>query len=187
MGRIHQPQQVKLFVGVLSSIPGILPEAEQRLTAFLGPVDLRSEAFPFNLTHYYDKEMGSPIHRYFLSFSDLIGPEQLVRIKTTANLLEAALAADFLQVPRPANLDPGYLEQSKIVLASTKNFYHRIYLSEGIHAEVTLHFEDEGWKALPWTFPDFRSGLYDAFFTGLRNIYRGQLKSCPPSTRGISR
>ncbi len=186
MGWIHQPQQVKLFVGVLSSVPGILPEVERRLTAFLGPVDLRSEAFAFSLTHYYDKEMGSPISRYFLSFSNLIGPEELACIKTKTNRLEAALAADFSQVPRPVNLDPGYLEQSKIVLASTKNFYHRIYLSEGIYAEVTLHFEDAGWKALPWTFPDFRSGLYDAFFTGLRNSYRGQVKSCPPSGRGIS-
>ncbi|HYK87218.1 MAG TPA: DUF4416 family protein [Acidobacteriota bacterium] len=177
MGAIHRPQPVKLFIGVLSSVAGILPEVECRLTAFLGHVDLRSEAFPFESTHYYDNEVGSPIRRNFLGFSDLIGPDQVAAIKVKTNELEAQLAEEFSQVQRPANLDPGYLEQSKIVLASTKNFYHRLYLSEGIYAEVTLHFEGGDWKALPWTFPDFRSGLYNVFFTELRNIYRDQLKS----------
>jgi len=177
MGKIRPVQPVKLFVGVLTSIPELLPEVEQRLSALFGPVDLRSEAFPFDSTHYYDREMGSPICRYFLGFSKLVGPEEIAAIKLKTNELEAALASVFTAVKRPVNVDPGYLEQSKIVLASTKNYYHRLYLSGGIYAEVTLHFEDGRWKTLPWTFPDFQSGRYDAFFTELRKAYRSQLKS----------
>lgn len=180
MGKVRPPQRVKAFVGVLTSLPDILPEVEQRLSALLGPIDLHSETFPFDFTHYYDREMGSPIHRCFLGFSNLIEPEEIAGIKVRTNEIEAALASDFRRVIRPANLDPGYLEQSKIVLASTKNYYHRLCLSGGIYAEVTLHFEDRGWKPLPWTFPDYQSGRYHAFFTELRNIYRAQLRVLSP-------
>ena len=177
MGTIHPPQQVKLFVGILTSLPDILPAVEPRLSALYGPVDVRSEEFAFDFTHYYDGEMGSPIHRYFLGFSKLIEPGEIAGIKVKTNELEAALALDWSQVKRPANLDPGYVEQAKIVLASTKNYYHRIYLSGGIYAEVTLHFESGAWQSLPWTFPDFQSGRYHSFFTELRNTYRVQLHS----------
>jgi hypothetical protein len=176
MGRIRRPQPVKLFIGVLTSLPEILPEITRRLSLLFGPVDARSEAFPFDSTHYYDREMGSALRRYFLGFLNLICPDELGGIKVKTNEVEADLAALFSQPPRPANLDPGYLEQSKIILASTKNYYHRIYLSEGVYAEVTLHFEDGCWKELPWTFPDFRSGRYNSFFTALRKVYRAQLK-----------
>jgi len=80
-------------------------------------------------------------------------------------------------VRRPVNLDPGYVEESKIVLASTKNFYHRILLAEGIYGEVTLHYRGGVWEAFPWTFPDFRSGRYNGFFSELRRIYRDQRRS----------
>jgi len=161
---------------VLASFPELLSEVEQRLSALFGPVDVRSDVFPFDSTHYYDREMGSPIRRYFLGFSNLIEPDELAALKLKTNELEDALASAFTAVKRPANLDPGYLEQSKIVLASTKNYYHRLYLSGGIYAEVTLHFEDGRWKTLPWTYPDFQSGRYDKFFMELRKAYRSQLK-----------
>ncbi len=75
------------------------------------------------------------------------------------------------------NLDPGYVELSKVVLASTKNFYHRILVADGIYAEVTMHYEAGAWRSFPWTFPDFRSGRYAAFFDALRARYRTQLKT----------
>ncbi len=175
MGKTRPVQPVKLFVGVLTSLPGIMPEVEKRLSGLLGRVDHRSEPIPFDSTHYYDEEMGIPICRSFFGISGLILPDEIADVKARTNRLEAALAADFTQVARPANLDPGYLEQSKIVLVSTKNYYHRVYLAQGMYAEVTLHFEDGRWKTLPWTFPDFRNGRYDAFFTNLRNVYRRQL------------
>jgi hypothetical protein len=177
MGKIRSPEPVKLFIGVLTSLPESLGRIEERLGELAGSVDLRSSSFPFEFTQYYDREMGSPIIRSFLGFADLIDAGAIAGIKLKTNALEAALASEFTSAARPVNLDPGYLEQAKIVLASTKNYYHRIYLSGGIYAEVTLHFEGGGWRAFPWTFPDFRSGRYDAFFAALRNRYRLQLKA----------
>ena len=177
MGKITAPSPVKLFCGVLTSLPEIMGDIQVRLEALWGPIDARSDAFPFEMTHYYDEEMGVPIFRHFLAFRTLIEPAGLPFIKKAAQDLEATLSSECRSVPRPVNLDPGYLEESKIVLASTKNFYHRILLSEGIYGEVTLHYSAGAWQAFPWSFPDFRSGRYDSFFTRLRRSYREQLRS----------
>ena len=152
-----------------------MPQAEKTLAAQFGAVDLRSIQFIFDKTHYYDEEMGSPLYRYFLSFDTLMEPSAIAAAKIKTNEMESEFAAEYPQLPRPINLDPGYLEQSKIVLASTKNFFHRILMADGIYAEVTLHFEEGTWKAFPWTFPDFKSDLYHDFFLSLRNLYRDQL------------
>ena len=176
MGEIHSPSLVKMFVGLLTAFPELVLQVEERLAVSCGPVDLRSGSFPFDDTHYYDDDMGCPLKRYFFGFSELIRPEALAELKLKTNQIEAVMATADTRASRPVNLDPGYLEQAKVVLASTKNFYHRILLSEGIYAEVTLHFEGGAWHSFPWTFPDFRSGRYDVFFTSLRNAYRSQLK-----------
>jgi hypothetical protein len=181
MGQIRPVVPVKLFVGILSSAPEIVAQVEERLIALFGSIDLRSDAYPFDSTHYYDAEMGTPIERRFVAFENLVAPAELAAAKVRTNELEA----DFqVRVPgrrRPVNLDPGYLEQSKIVLASTKNFYHRILISGGIYGEVTQHFEAGEWRSFPWTFPDFRSGRYNVFFLALRKTYRGQLRGrCLP-------
>jgi hypothetical protein len=176
MGQIKLPRPVKLFAGVIYSEASLLTELEERLARLNGPIDLRSEPFSFDSTDYYYEEMGKPLFRVFLSFEDLILPERISPTKITTNLLEAEMAARQSSVKRPVNIDPGYLEESKIVLASTKNFSHRIHISAGIYAEVTMQYEGKEWRMLPWTFPDFRSGRYNPFFTALRNRYRAQLK-----------
>jgi hypothetical protein len=175
MAQIRTPLPVKLFVGVLTSIRSLLPEIEERLVALFGSADLRSDLFPFDQTHYYDEEMGSPIHRQFLGFSALIDPSEIAGIKVKTNNLESAFARESPSMQRPVNLDPGYVEQSKVVLASTKNFFHRILISEGIYAEVTLHYQAGKWYNFPWTFPDYKSEEYRKYFSSLRDIYRGQL------------
>ena len=177
MGRIRPSPPVKLFVGILSSIGDLFTAAEESLAAIYGPVDLRSHCFAFDLTHYYNMEMGAPIERRFVSFENLIRADRLSEIKIRTNELEETYRTGLHGVPRPLNLDPGYIELSKVVLASTKNFYHRILLSQGIYAEVTLRFESGRWQPFPWTFPDFRSGRYDAFFNTLRARYQEQLQS----------
>ncbi len=177
MGSIRTPLPVKLFVGILTSIPEILPDIERRVTEILGPIDSRSPLFPFDMTHYYDKEMGTPIRRCFLGFEDLIDPSEIARIKEKTNDLESSFGTIRTALQRPVNLDPGYLEQSKIVLASTKNFSHRILISGGIYAEVTLHYEAGQWRDLPWTFPDYKSGRYYEYFSALRDLYRKQLSA----------
>ncbi len=176
MGMINMSPRVKLFAGILTSLPEIMPEVQNRLASAFGTVDLRSDPYPFDTTHYYDDEMGSPITRYFLSFATLVMPVDISAIKRMTNEMETALAKDYAGVRRPVNLDPGYLEESKIVLASTKNFYHRILLADGIYGEVTLRYSGGSWQAFPWSFPDFRSGRYDEFFTRMRRTYRNQIK-----------
>jgi hypothetical protein len=177
MGTIRQPNDVKLFVGILTSIPELVPEVEARLVAQFGAIDLRCGPFPFDSTHYYDSEMGQSIQRFFLAFTNLIAPAALAGIKITTNEMERSFAKTATTLRRPVNLDPGYLEQAKLVLASTKNFYHRILLADGIYAEVTLHFENGAWQSFPWTFPDFRSGRYNDFFLLTREKYRAQLRA----------
>ena len=176
MGQVRPVQPVKLLVSVLTSLPAVLPEVEVELAALLGPVDLRSDTYAFDSTHYYDRQMGSPLSRSFFGFAGLISPAGLAGIKLKTNRLEEVLARRFPALERPVNLDPGYLEESKVVLASTKNFFHRIFIGEGIYAEVTLHWQGGRWQCFPWTFPDFRTGRYDEFFSQLRRLYRDQLK-----------
>ena len=175
MAEIRPTLPVKLFIGVLTSIPDILPEAEHRLEQFFGAIDSRSESFPFDSTHYYDETMGTPICRCFLAFADLIDPSAVADVKAKTNAIESEFGSEYSNPQRPINLDPGYLEQSKIVLASTKNFYHRILISGGIYGEVTLHFEAGEWRCFPWTFPDYGTGRYDPYFSSLRDLYRRQL------------
>jgi hypothetical protein len=177
MGDITYPLPAKLLVGVLTSIPEILPAVERELSVLYGGIDSRSDRFPFNLTRYYDETMGQPIYRYFLGFENLIDPSAIADIKVATNGLESSFASEWTQVPRPVNLDPGYIEESKLVLASTKNFYHRILVARSIYAEVTLHFEKGAWQALPWTFPDYASESYHAYLMSLRKKYRKQLES----------
>ncbi len=175
MGIIGTPRPVKLFTGIITSLPPLVADVECRLSEHFGPVDLRSQVFEFDFTHYYDREMGSPLSRLFLSFHALQDPSRLAEAKILANRLEEELSAEQQGVDRAVNLDPGYIEEAKIVLASTKNFYHRLFLGSGIYAEVTMHYEARGWRSFPWTFPDFKSGKYDDFFSRAREIYREQL------------
>jgi len=169
MGQIQSPEPVKLFVGMLSAYPGAFAEAEARLGHALGEVDLRSDLFAHEFTDYYRDEMGQPLLRYFISFEALILPERLVTIKRLANEIEADIASrGEWEVVRPVNLDPGYVAPSKLILASVKDFSHRIYMADGIYAEVTLQYRRGVWAELPWTFPDYRTPEYHSFFTQVR-------------------
>ncbi len=181
MGAIHQFTPVKLFVGVLVSNSKFIPEVEQRLIAAYGAIDHRSDIVPFDFTHYYEAEMGDLIDRVFFSFERLIEADQLPEIKRQTNQIEDELAP-LLKTPtttvkRPVNLDPGYIEQAKVILASTKNFYHRIYLGSGIFGEVTMHFKNNTYQFFPWTYPDYQSKEYQNFFLRMRQILRSQLRT----------
>lgn len=176
MAQIQQPQPVKLIVGLLAGRAEWLDAAEARLVEHFGPIDLRSDDWPHEFTDYYAGQMGPGLIRRFVAFERLISPDRLGPIKRLSNDLEAELAGRLGQVPRPVNIDPGYLAQSKLVLASAKNFAHRIYLGEGIFAEITLLWRGGRWESLDWTFPDYASGLYHAFLTAARDRLRAQQK-----------
>ena len=177
MGAIRNFVPVKLFVGVLVSDAKLIPDVEARLVLLYGPADHRSGIIQFNFTSYYEPEMGNAIDRVFFSFERLIEADRLPEIKRQTNVIELEMAPLSKTVRRPVNLDPGYLEQAKVILASTKNFYHRIHLGNGIFAEVTMHFQNGAWHFFPWTYPDYQSQDYREFFLKVRQIYRSQLRT----------
>lgn len=170
------PLPAKLIVGMLSGRRDLLAEAGDRLSQDYGHIDLSSDVWEFDFTDYYRRQMGSGLLRQFISFDRLIPPEAIAAIKRTTCAIEAALADRAAGGPaRPVNLDPGYVTESKLVLASTKDFAHRIYLGGGIFAEVTLTYSHGRWRPGPHTFPDYASGRYDEFLSAARSRLRQQL------------
>ena len=168
---------MKLIVGILAADEDCLAQAVQRISRELGPLDLTSQVWNFTQTHYYDQEIGTHIIRQFVCLDRLIHPGDLAQIKHQTNALEQDMAqALAYATPRPINLDPGYVEPSKLVLASTKNFSHRIYIGKNMYAEVTLIVDKGQWSALRYTFPDYRQSDYFGFFEQVRQRLRSQLR-----------
>lgn len=168
---MFQPNPVKLFIGVLYSDEGKLEQARRRLVSLYGRTDYQSEPLPFIITKYYEKEMKGEIYRLFLSCGPLISPEEIVRIKLRTNQLEGELA---LNGKRKVNLDPGYMDYNKVVLASQKYNGQKIYLGSGIYADLTLYYEKGRYQPYPWSFPDFNSGQYNPIFLRIRELYKSQ-------------
>jgi hypothetical protein len=177
MGAIRPARPVNLICGFISSDPDLISRAVRLLSEHTGPTDEISELWPFDYTDYYLVEMGPDLQRQFVSFERLIDPGELPALKTLTNSIEQRITYE-LGLPkdqRQVNLDPGYLTLAKLVLATTKDFSHRVYLRDGIYAESTLHYEDGGWRAWPWTYPDYAGPRYHAFFTRVRERYREKL------------
>lgn len=182
MGKIQLPDPVKLFIGILVSDASFFKIAEKKLVSLFGAVDLKTNAsgIPFTFTDYYTKEMGNSIKRFFLSFKQTIKPDDIADIKIKTNQLEETIVKEInSKVSRPVNLDPGYLTASKIILTTTKDYSHRIYLKDGIYAETTLKFRalkggENGFQSMPWTYPDYCTKEYLDFFNQMRNIYLNQ-------------
>lgn len=177
MGAIRSPRPVNLICGLISNDPDLMVRAVRLLEQHQGPTDAVSELWPFDDTDYYAVEMGEALQRQFVSFARLIDPGELPGIKVLTDSLERRVNYE-LGLPedrRRVNLDPGYLTLSKLVLATTKDYAHRLYLGNGIYAESTLHYEHGHWAAWPWTYPDYAGPRYHAFFERLREQYKGKL------------
>lgn len=175
MGTLREQLPVKAIIGVLTAELPILPNVYQQLTNQLGPIDYRSELSPFTSTNYYEAEMGKRLQRQFISFENLIDAGTLADKKLLTNEVERAFAEKDTS-RRRVNLDVGYVCMAKLVLASTKDHAHRIYLRNGIYAEITLRFYHKTFQPWEWTYPDYRSPTYIAIFNQIRTIYREQLK-----------
>lgn len=177
MGRIKPPRPAKLFCGLISSDPDLMARARSLLDKQVGKIEAVSDIWPFDQTDYYKDEMGGDLKRQFVSFAGTIQVDRLPDIKRLTNQIEQRIAEEVLdpEISRPVNLDPGYLTLSKLVLATTKDYSHRLYLEGGIYAEVTLHYEAGGWKAWPWTYPDYAASTYHSFFTQMREELKEQL------------
>ncbi|MHC4293079.1 MAG: DUF4416 family protein [Planctomycetota bacterium] len=178
MWETREPKPVKLFIGILASDQQSLEAAVKAIETNFGSLGLTSEVWPFTQTDYYKDQTGNNILRHFISINELIEPGQIADIKHQTNKIEQDLADKLKQQwPRPVNLDPGIIEPSKLVLATTKNFSHRIYIGQKMYAEVTLIYDKGKWKAFDYTFPDYKQQLYWDFFSKVRNKLLEQLKS----------
>ncbi len=175
MGQITTPHPVKLFVGMLAARTDLFEISQAELAGKFGPIDAVGEVLPFDFTDYYEAEMGPGLMRKFIGFERLINPKELVPAKLFANDLEERIAERFGSRRRIINLDPGYVSLSKLVLASTKDYSHRVYLGDGIFAEVTLHFARGRFNPWPWTYPDYKTDAYCRFFEAIRKQYRDAL------------
>lgn len=173
MGTVREHPPVMPIVAAFSRLPEGLRWACQQAEAFWGSTILTSPPFSFVETNYYQDTMGDQLQKMFWLFAPRDDLDQLPAWKRMTNDWEVLYATTVTtDLPRPINIDPGYLTESKLVLASTKDFAHRIYLSQGVFAEITLHFRHGGWQPHEWTFPDYRRSDYHAFFDLCRQEYR---------------
>jgi hypothetical protein len=166
MAEIKLPPPGAVIIGVITQNLEILTSAQVLLEKELGPIEHKSQVIDFDFTDYYEVEMGKNLLRLWLSFAKPVAPDQLREIKFKAIEIEKK----FLDAngKRRINLDPGVLTLCNLILATTKNYYHRIYLGKGIYGEVTLVYRHNNFEPLAWTYPDYRSDTALNFFKPVR-------------------
>jgi hypothetical protein len=177
MGVLKQPLPVQVIIGIIANAAQDMAAVREAVADAWGPSDFESPVWPFSFTDYYAAEMGGALVRQFVALRELAAVDGLHRMKIAANGLEARMAARSAGgVARPVNLDPGYICHSKLVLFSTKDFSHRLYIGDGIYAESTLEWRGREYLIHPWTFPDYRTAEYRSFFAEARARYVNKLK-----------
>ena len=172
MGQENEHLPVLLISGLLASNEYLLNDTLSLMQSEFGKICLESDAIPFSFTDYYNKEMGDNILRKYVAFSKLVKPETIGLIKLKTNLLEQQFLSE---ENRKVNIDPGYVTLAKLVLATTKDATHRVYLGDCIYAETTLYYCDKSFRPWQWTYPDYRSDFSIKFFNDVRDLYRSKL------------
>jgi hypothetical protein len=172
VGTAHIPPDVLLFCSILYSDTSPLGDTLAALKISFGDFVYQSEPMPFSYTSYYEEELGSPLERILLAFDALVSRDCLPAVKIRTNEIEIGLIREG---KRTVNLDPGILSLENVNLATTKPYSHRIYLSAGIWAEVTLIYRNKSYQALEWTYPDYASEEMIRTFYDLREIYKGRV------------
>jgi hypothetical protein len=186
VGHPVEPPPAKLIVGLILSQGAPVDAIRQQLETAYGWIDLETEALPFVATRYYEREMGPQLRRQFLSFERLTGLERLADVKRHTNAIEQSFAVpEGADGRRRVNLDPGYVDSAKLVLATTKDRQHRLYLGHGIYAEVTLRFSGGRFVPWEWTYPDYCTPEYLGFFDAVRRRYRQQLAALLAEPRHV--
>ena len=167
------PTPAKLIAGFFTKDKALAADIVKDLQDRLGPVDMISAWLNFDFTTYYEKEMGAPLSRRLVVFKTLVEQTELAAIKRMTNAVEQKYQR---RGKRRVNIDPGYLLPERFVLATGKNFTHRIYIGQGIYADLTLIYQKGAFRVLPWTYPDYADGRLIDFLTLVRNKYMLDLK-----------
>lgn len=177
-GRPAEAEPVKYLAAILMQRDlDTFDELFPALESLLGAIDYRGTAHKFDVSDYYEDEMGPGLVRLLVSFEPLESPTKLVRVKLNTTVIEERFAAD---ADRSANIDPGYMDYHKIVLASFKQGPQKIYLDEGVYADPIMLFQHGEFVSLPWTFPDFKAGYYTGDLTAIRRIYKKARRAGSP-------
>lgn len=166
------PLPVKFLCGFIYPQENIYEKTKNVLVKKFGKIDIESETINFNFTDYYSEEMGGNLFRRFISFEKLRNPSDFISIKCFCVNIEKKTAVNG---KRKINIDPGYINEAKLVLTTTKDFSHRIYLGKGIYAEVTLQYRNNRFVESAATFPDYRTLEYKNIFLKIRDTYRQQI------------
>ncbi len=177
MGDIVVPEPVRPLAGLLCTVPEELALILSALSRLWGAINRQSQVQPFAYTRYYESEMGPDLWRQYVVFDGLFPSERLVEWKRLTNDMEQRFGLNGRQ-GRRVNIDPGYLAPGKLVLASTKDFAHRLYLGQGIYGEITLKIEKRKFTSWPWTYPDYADMA--PFFDEAYQDYLTALKSARP-------
>lgn len=176
MSRPAAPRPAKLVTSLFLQEKELIHSVVGDLRSLLGDLDQVSAWFPFDFTSYYAPEMGEPLFRRVITFKGLIGQSTLAFIKRQTNAIEASYAREGR---RRVNIDPGYMLAERFVLATGKNFTHRIYIGGGIYADLTLVYQKGAFRTLPWTYPDYADKRMQAFLSLVRDRYLSQVKHDP--------
>jgi hypothetical protein len=168
VGKIRIPVDVKFFCAVTFSNYEEFEKVKKILEAAFGPIEIVSAVYDFNFTQYYFEEMGGNLKKQILGFEQLVSPDSLADKKILTNEIENKFS---VKKKRRLNLDPGYLSAANAVLATTKNFDHRIYLGKGIYGDVHLRYRGRKFHFNSWTYPDYRDIIVIDFFARLRKSY----------------
>ena len=174
MSQPEAPAAAKLVIGAFSAEPALIAEAAHALEDLFGAIEMISPWFEFDYTDYYYPEMGRPLRRRMFIFKKLVAQGSLADIKRRTNALEQHTCEG---ARRRINIDPGYLLKERFVLATGKNYTHRIYIGQGIYADLTLIFQNGGYQPLPWTYPDYADQSMRVFLSLVRQRYESDLTS----------
>lgn len=173
MSHPHKAEDVKLISSLFSPSKELIHEVIRKLEQMFSPIDWISPELFFDRTKYYATEMGWPLHRRFVAFEKLIRPLDIVEMKMAANKVENGHLHDGR---RRINIDPGYISLERFILATGKNYTHRVYLSRGIYADLTLIFHKGSFMPLQWTYKDYASPEIIGLFNEVRERYKRQLR-----------
>jgi len=173
MGIAREPVLVKLFIAITFNKKASYNKIIDILKIKFGEIDFYYGPIAFNFTNYYEDEMGKELQKAYMTFVKKIKREELSEIKVYTNHLEQQNSENQKRI---INIDPGYLASDKLVLASTKDFYHRIYIGNGIFAEVTLHYRKGHWRYFSWTYPDYKTNEFFTFLDKTRADYMKQIR-----------